>query len=254
MPAPIMRAMEEICDHVRRQGSRVWIDAEQQVFQPTLDDWTIDLMRKHNRDGEALVYNTIQAYLKGARANANRHVRLAAEEGWTVGVKLVRGAYIENEIRSLIHNTKEDTDHSYDDIADMFVSQVMPKGSPENLAFPSASLFLATHNAASTTKAAETYQTRRSAGLPTLSTLECGQVHGMADELSCSLLQEYEDSTLDPTSAKDPLRVYKCLTRGTVSECLGYLYRRAVENRGAVERTEHMQKALAQELRRRLFG
>lgn len=254
MPACISQAMDEICHSVHEKGSRIWIDAEQQAFQPTLDDWTIELMRRHNRGNQALVFNTIQAYLKGARSNANRHVKLAAEEGWTVGVKLVRGAYIENEVRSLIHDTKFDTDQSYDDIADMFISQILPEGCRKGVKFPHSTLFLATHNAPSVTKAAGTYQERRAAGLPTLSTLECGQVHGMADELSCSLLQKYEDSMRDPSLVKYPLRVYKCLSWGSVAECLGYLYRRAVENRGAVERTEHMQRALFIELRRRLFG
>jgi hypothetical protein len=39
-----------------------------------------------------------------------------------------------------------------------------------------------------------------------------------------------------------------------VQECINYLYRRAVENRGAVERTQHMALAMRQELRRRVLG
>lgn len=254
MPASISRAMDEICDRVRKQRSRIWLDAEQQAFQPTLDEWAIELMRKHNQGSHVLLYTTIQAYLKGARSNAIRNIKLAAEEGWIVGVKLVRGAYIENETRSLIHDTKSETDQSYDDIADMFISQIMPEGSPMTLSFPRSALFLATHNAASIEKATKSYQRRREDGLPTVSTLECGQVLGMANELSCSLLQQYEEAVRDPTLAKYPLGVYVCSSWGTVTECMGYLYRRAIENRGAVERTEHMQKAFTRELRRRLIG
>ncbi|KAJ0159644.1 putative proline dehydrogenase, mitochondrial, partial [Colletotrichum tanaceti] len=119
IPDVIRKALDDMCDEARAHGSRLWIDAEQQALQPQLDEWTIDLMRRHNREGRPLVYNTIQAYLKASRANAERHMALAAREGWSLGVKLVRGAYIENETRSLIHDTKEDTDRNFDDITDM---------------------------------------------------------------------------------------------------------------------------------------
>ncbi|KAM5343604.1 hypothetical protein ACJ41O_012141 [Fusarium nematophilum] len=215
--------------------------------------WAIALMRKHNRDGNALIYNTIQAYLKGARANAERHLTLAAQEGWTAGVKVVRGAYIENEVRSLIHDTKQDTDRSYDDIADMFISRRLPKGSQPMLRFPSAALVLATHNAESAEKALRTHRQRVSAGLPTVP-MKCAQIMGMADELSCKLLQDYERNVSQDTVTAETPRIFKCLPWGSVQECLGYLYRRAVENRGAVERTQHMARAMRQELWRRMFG
>ena len=254
MPKVIADAMHDICTKTQQQLSRLWLDAEQQALQPTLDEWTISLMRKYNCGDQPLVFNTIQAYLKGSRDNANRHIIQAAKEGWIVAIKLVRGAYIDNEIRSLIHDTKVDTDHSYNTIADMFISQKIPAGY-EDLEFPRTALFLATHNADSTEKAIATYCKRSGAGLPTTATLECGQIQGMADELSCALLERYEEYTRDPHAGKvPPPGVFKYQIWGSISECMGYLYRRAVENRGAVERTEHMVVALKQELRRRIFG
>jgi proline dehydrogenase len=59
--------------------------------------------------------------------------------------------------RSLIHDTQADTDRSYDLIADTLLCQRMPDGK-EDLPFPNAALFLATHNAASATKAIATRQ------------------------------------------------------------------------------------------------
>ncbi|RGP79534.1 aspartate cytoplasmic [Fusarium longipes] len=245
-------ALNQICVEARRRGCQLWIDAEQQIMQPTLDDWTIVLMKQHNRNGNALVYNTIQAYLKGARQNAQRHVRLAAEEGWTVGIKLVRGAYIENEIRSLIHDTKQDTDESYDEIANMMISQRMPVGSG-TLKFPDAALVLATHNAESAHKALATHRARLEAGLPT-TPMKCAQIMGMADELSGELLQDYEEAVKENRVTAETPKIYKCLPWGSVQECINYLYRRAVENRGAVERTKHMAVAMRQELWRRITG
>ncbi|KAH6974354.1 FAD-linked oxidoreductase-like protein [Ilyonectria sp. MPI-CAGE-AT-0026] len=253
MPEALEKALDEICLETQKQGSRLWIDAEQQVLQPALDEWVIALMRRYNRRRKALVYNTIQAYLKGSRVNAERHITQAAKEGWTLGLKLVRGAYIEHEVRRLIHETKEDTDRSYDLIADMVISQKLPSGT-NHVDFPPSALFLATHNAASAGKAMEIYQQRIDAGLPT-TTLECGQIIGMADELSCALLDRREQCTSNsPTAMEAALGVFKFLAVGSVAECMEYLYRRAVENRGAVQRTEEMVTALKKELYRRVFN
>ncbi|OLN96027.1 putative proline dehydrogenase, mitochondrial 1 [Colletotrichum chlorophyti] len=253
IPDVVRQALDEICDETRRQGSRLWIDAEQQALQPQLDEWTIDLMRRHNRESKPLVYNTIQAYLKGSKANAERHISLAATEGWSLGIKLVRGAYIEHEVRSLIHDTKEDTDRNYDDIADMLISQRLPAGT-EASQFPASALFLATHNAASSTTAISTHRRRLLEGQATTE-LECGQLFGMADELSCELLDNYDSCVTDSDLKREHIpRPFKYLPWGTVSECMGYLHRRAVENRGAVTQTAHMGAALKSELRRRIFG
>ncbi|KAF4980668.1 hypothetical protein FZEAL_3336 [Fusarium zealandicum] len=252
MPKYLHDALDEICNETRKRGCQLWIDAEQQALQNTLDDWAIVLMREHNRKGTALIFNTIQAYLKGARANAEKHITLAAQEGWTVGVKLVRGAYIENEVRSLIHDTKEETDCSYNDIADMFISRKVPSKAA-NMEFPDAALVLATHNAESAHRALGTHRQRVSDGLPTVP-MKCAQIMGMADELSCKLLQDYEQAVAQREVTAETPRIFKCLPWGSVQECMGYLYRRAVENRGAVERTQHMAEAMRQELRRRIFG
>ncbi|KAF5966213.1 putative aspartate aminotransferase, cytoplasmic [Fusarium bulbicola] len=252
MNSYLHEALNDICKETRKRGCQLWIDAEQQAMQPTLDEWTITLMREHNRNGDALVYNTIQAYLKGARQNAKKHIQLAAQEGWTVGIKLVRGAYIENEIRSLIHDTKEDTDNSYNDIADMLISRRVPDGAA-NLSFPDAALVLATHNGESAQKALTTHRKRLQAGLPTVP-MKCAQIMGMADELSCKLLQDYEQAVKENRVTAETPKIYKCLPWGSVQECINYLYRRAVENRGAVERTQHMAQAMRQELRRRILG
>lgn len=252
MPPVVAQAMDEICLATREKGSRLWLDAEQQVLQHGLDDWAIELMRKHNTHGQPLVYNTIQAYLKGSKANLDRHLTLASEGAFGVGVKLVRGAYIEHEMRSLIHDTKEETDQSYDLIADAMICRRMPEGS--QLDFPDAALFLATHNAASTAKAIIAHQKRLLSNEPS-APLECGQIQGMADELSCELVQNYERAMEQSTEANIPFpKAFKCMVWGSVAECMQYLHRRSIENKGAVERTQHMVTALKQELRRRIFG
>lgn len=253
MPEAMSKAIDEICQAAEAQGSRLWLDAEQQILQHGLDDWAMDIMRKHNRSETPLVYNTIQGYLKASKANLDRHLTLAAREGWSVGIKLVRGAYIEHETRSLIHDTKEETDQSYDLIADRMLCRRMPENA-KDLKFPRAALFLATHNAASAAKAIATHQARLLAKEPTVM-LECGQIQGMADELSCELVQNYERAMRESSAANVFVpKAFKCLPWGSVADCMQYLHRRAIENKGAVERTQHMVTALRRELWRRVFG
>ncbi|KAJ5714709.1 Proline dehydrogenase [Penicillium malachiteum] len=254
MPEVMVKAMDEICLATKQQGSRIWLDAEQQVLQTGLDNWAIEIMRRHNKKLEApLVYNTIQGYLKASKENLDRHIKLAAQEGWALGIKLVRGAYIEHETRSLIHNTKEETDDSYDLIADTMLCRRMPED-VKDLKFPNAALFLATHNAASAAKAIATHQDRLLSQKPTV-LLECGQIQGMADELSCELVQNYERAMEQSSAANVSVpKAFKCMAWGSVAECMQYLHRRAIENKGAVERTQHMVDALRTELWRRMFG
>lgn len=253
MPTVLVDAMDEICEAAKKQGSRLWIDAEQQILQRGLDEWAIEVMRRHNKGPTPLVYNTIQGYLKGSKANLDNHLTLASKEGWSLGIKLVRGAYIEHETRSLIHNTKEETDESYDLIADTLLSRRMP-AEEKDLQFPHAALFLATHNAASAAKAIATHQERLLESKLTIP-LECGQIQGMADELSCELVQNYERTMQQSSASNLPVpKAFKCMAWGSVAECMQYLYRRAIENKDAVGRTQHMVDALWIELKRRVSG
>ena len=253
--------MEELCDQAARQGSRLWIDAEQQVLQDTIDAWTIDLMRKYNRNGNVVVYNTIQAYLKASAQNVQKHATLAAQEGWGLGIKLVRGAYIAHDIRSRIHDTKEDTDSNYDSIVSRLLTKnfplpLTPEQKEQGIKFPDVRLFVATHNAPSVKQAYALYRSRINNGEPTIP-VEFGQLQGMADEISCELVSQankVHSSNKAAGSEVDPAPMaFKCLAWGTTTDCIHFLLRRAVENKGAVQRTKHMAAALRKEVWRRLF-
>ena len=249
--------MEEICQQTARQGSRLWIDAEQQILQDTIDTWTIDLMRKYNHNGQIIVYNTIQAYLKASAQNVQTHALLAAKEGWGLGIKLVRGAYIAHDIRSRIHDTKEDTDKNYDSIVASLLSQRFPlplTPDEEGINFPNVRLFVASHNAPSVKKAHALHRSRIENGEPTIP-VEFGQLQGMADEISCELVcqaQQLQGTSSGEIAHMAP-RAFKCLAWGSTADCLHFLLRRAVENKGAVQRTKHMAAALRKEAWRRLF-
>ncbi|EAW12236.1 putative proline oxidase Put1 [Aspergillus clavatus NRRL 1] len=268
-PSSIQQAITEICAATASQASRLWIDAEQQIFQPAIDAWTINLMRRFNRNGTIVVYNTIQAYLKSSTDNVQRHLRLAQNEGWTLGIKLVRGAYIAHDIRAQIHDSKAATDRNYDHIVESLLTRRFPLGdgdrdgngedavSFQRPHFPDVRLFVASHNAGSVWKASLLYTQRMHSGLPTIP-VEVGQLQGMADEVSCELLGEKRVGDLkdkgrcSQTVPATP-GVFKCLAWGTTEECLHFLLRRAVENKSAMERTRDTAVAMRREAWRR-FG
>lgn len=244
--------MREICSETAARGSRLWIDAEQQVFQPAIDMWTIDLMREFNRN-RTVVFNTVQAYLKSSAENVNRHLLLSQEEGWKLGIKLVRGAYIANDMRQRIHDTKEDTDNNYNTIVEKLLSRQFLFPAGENAKFPDVRLFVASHNAESVQKAYSLHRHRIMNGMPTIP-VQFGQLHGMADEISCGLVTESKRSNLSNLKEREAApEAFKCLCWGTTEECLQFLLRRAVENKGGVERTKHMANALREEAWRRIW-
>ncbi|KAL8875539.1 MAG: hypothetical protein Q9198_006117 [Flavoplaca austrocitrina] len=118
-------------------------------------------------------------------------------------------------------------------------------------------LFLAGHNPDSVSQASNLVRTLQNQG--TLKILpEFGQLQGMADQLGCELIQQGEDALAQAVGAgSSPMavpRVYKCLTWGSIQECMQFLVRRAVENRGATGAVKDAMPALAKELRRRLVN
>jgi proline dehydrogenase len=234
-PPEFVAAMEKICELAVKKGCRIWIDAEQQVLQSTIDKWTLDLMRRYNQLCKpALIYNTVQAYLKSSRHKVQDQLELARQEGWRLGIKLVRGAYIANDQRHKIYDTKAETDSSYNSI----VEDLLCGKFPAMTSSPGVQLdlLLAGHNSDTIRRAA-----RLASNLAAQSRLkvvpEFGQLQGMADDIGCELLQSGEEAqTKGSAEAPYVPRVYKCLTWGSIQECMQYLTRRLIENRGAADR------------------
>lgn len=79
------------------------------------------------------------------------------------------------------------------------------------------------------------------------------QLQGMADEVSCELLQAARRAK-EAEKGTDVPQAYKYLVWGTTGECLKYLLRRAQENRDAVQRTREGRNAMVGELARRMKG
>ncbi|KAI3390690.1 hypothetical protein diail_8873 [Diaporthe ilicicola] len=101
-------------------------------------------MRNYNNGPDEPISNTYQAYLKVTRGVICEHLEVAQREGWAVGNKLVRGAYILNDVRDRIHDTKADTDNNYNSIVHYLLFRDFDGISGKN--FPRNSLFVCGHN------------------------------------------------------------------------------------------------------------
>ncbi|TGO48971.1 hypothetical protein BOTNAR_0450g00060 [Botryotinia narcissicola] len=282
-PPLLLQSMHLLLRTAASQSARIWLDAEQQDLQHTIESWTIDLMRIYNTGSQALLYTTMQAYLKSTPSNILRCLELAQKEDWVLGIKLVRGAYIATEKRELIWGSIEETHEAYNGIAAGLLSLSYPgidvekntamtektEGMRKENAYPRAELFLATHNEESIKKAYTLQSSRILSGKPTIE-LAFGQLQGMADEISCSLLQlrrkesqdshsalsvskglvkSEEDSRL--TQALKP-KAYKCMVWGSTQQCLQFLLRRVKENGDALGRTGYWVEGFKREIWRRV--
>ena len=250
-------AMREVCDSAAAKNVRLLPAAEETTTTPTVDRWSLNLQRDYNKSANgSVVYNTYQAYLKGTSDTLARHLADAQKENYTLGIKLVRGAYLASEPRHLIWDTMDDTHAAYDALADAvlrrsYSAELKPLHGTDS-AFPAVNVVLATHNAASVRKAQALRSEQAQRGKEKVP-LVYAQLQGMADEVSCELIQAGKASASHEKIADVP-QVFKCTTWGSMTECLNYLLRRAAENKDAAGRTIESKNAMACELRRRFRG
>ncbi len=253
--AALEDSITEICDLAHSRGVKLVFDAEQASLQKGIDAWTLKYMQRYNNKN-AVVFCTYQAYLKASPAVLASHLASARKDGFVAGVKLVRGAYINSDPRHLIHDTKADTDANYDTLAEavmrkQYTDVLKPAKGEEGQPFPEVSLALACHNIASVRKAMAIRKEQSARGEKKIE-LVYGQLQGMADEVSCELVQRAQVESKEDKGVADVPMAYKYLVWGTTSECMKYLLRRAQENRDAVSRTREGRDEMAKEAVRRV--
>lgn len=258
-PKELRAAIDNICGLARERNIPLLFDAEQTALQAGIDDWTLEYQRKYNTDpAHALIYGTYQAYLKACPEVLGSHLEAAAKEGFTLGIKLVRGAYLGADPRHIIHDTKEDTDRCYDGISESLIRREWNETLSKDVNYPLVSVLIASHNLESvrharairdsiTIAAPKTYPAQGPA-----SELAIAQLQGMADDVSCELVcvKKNDEKKADDEST----RAYKYIVWGTTGECMKYLLRRANENKDSVGRTKTARDAMWNEVKRRFWA
>lgn len=271
--------MREICDLARAKGVAILVDAEHHSLQAGIDHWSLSLQKAYNSKGsKAIIYGTYQAYLRSTPSTLTEHLSLADREGFILGIKLVRGAYLSSDPRHLFWDSKLETDKVYDEITSALLrgeyNETLKRPTHPNKQkgqLPPVKLMLATHNHASVLKALKTQEHLLKLGHDHISELSFGQLMGMADEVGCELIMAGRTPPPPPpASSSSPfsssistsspqiiaggmkVKVYKYLPWGSVGNCMKYLARRGEENRDALERTIEGRRALGEEIWRRV--
>ena len=91
-----VKRIDDACSRARDLGVGIFIDAEESWIQDAMDDVARLLMSRYNKD-QVTVYNTYQLYRHDKLAQLRADFYKATEEGYLLGAKIVRGAYMEKE-------------------------------------------------------------------------------------------------------------------------------------------------------------
>jgi len=203
--------IENICRIASENKVPVFIDAEESWIQNEIDDIAIAMMQKFNKK-EAWIFNTLQLYRNDRVAHLEMLLKLAKEKNFFVGLKLVRGAYHEQEIERAkekgydcpVHTAKENTDIDYNKALTLCI---------ENIDF--VSVCAGTHNEESSVLLIELLE-KHSISKDD-KRVYFSQLLGMSDHISYN-------------AAKAGFNVVKYVPYGPVKDVLPYLIRRAEEN------------------------
>jgi len=222
----------EICEFAYSVRQPVFIDAEESWIQDAIDRLATEMMQRFNRQ-EPIIYNTLQMY-RVDRLQYLLETRIrAGSEGYILGVKLVRGAYMEKEREraleigypSPIQREKAETDSDFDAAVDYCLGHL-----------DRVSMVAGTHNENSCRHLASKMKERNiTASHPRIF---FSQLYGMSDNLSYVL-------------AKNGYNVSKYVPYGPVADAIPYLIRRARENSSAAGNVSRELELIAKELKRR---
>lgn len=224
--------INDICSAAFKNNVMVLIDAEETWIQEPVNQLTEAMMEKYNLK-EALIFNTFQFYSHGTLPYIKDCISIAAQKGYILGAKLVRGAYMEKERARAakmgypdpIQPDKASTDRDYD-AAVIYCLENLDK----------LSLFIGTHNEKSCMDAVKFMDVRKIA--PDTNRVYFSQLFGMSDNISFNL-------------ANSGYHVAKYLPYGPVKDVLPYLMRRAEENTSVAGQTGRELSLISKELQRR---
>jgi proline dehydrogenase len=228
----VRERMYAICDVAQEKGVGILIDAEETWIQDPIDRLAIELMGVYNKE-KVIVYNTYQLYRHDRLSFLQLSHRIAKEQGFLLGAKLVRGAYMEKEraraqqmgYPSPIHIDKAATDKDFDAAAKYCIENV-----------DAISLLLASHNEQSNIQIAG--EMARLNLTNDFKNVHFSQLYGMGDHITFNM-------------AAMGYNVSKYLPFGPISEVIPYLMRRAEENSSVNGQTNKELVMIKRELARR---
>lgn len=228
----IQERFHKVCKKAKACDIKLLIDAEESWMQGAVDDLVLEMMQTYNQE-KPIVFTTLQCYRWDRLAYLKDLHQDGIEKGYHLGIKIVRGAYMEKEraraeekgYDSPICKDKPETDahfnamlvYIFDNLEDIWA-------------------FIGTHNEESNYLAIEIMAQKEIA--PDDSRVWFGQLYGMSDHISYNL-------------AKEGYNVTKYVPFGPVKDVMPYLIRRAEENTSVAGQTNRELSLIQEERRRR---
>lgn len=208
------------------------VDAEESWMQKAADDLIEEMMVKYNKE-KVIVFGTLQLYRHDRLDYLKRLHSRANLKGFKIGMKLVRGAYMEKERERAaeknysdpICENKEATDNNYNTVMQYMFDNL------EDMA-----IFSGTHNEDSTQLLMDLIN--NSNYEKSDARLWFGQLYGMSDNISFNV-------------ANEGFNVAKYLPFGPVKDVMPYLIRRAEENTSVAGQTNRELELIRAERKRR---
>ena len=228
----VVERFDMVCKAAHYKDVALLIDGEESWMQDAADNLVNQMMQKYNKQ-KAIVFNTLQLYRWDRLDYLKKLHEQAKNDGFYIGMKLVRGAYMEKENKRAeqkgyptpICESKEATDSNYDKTVEYMMKHL------DNMA-----IFAGTHNEESSYKLMELMEKRNIAKND--NRIWFGQLYGMSDNISYNL-------------AAHGYNVAKYLPFGPVRDVMPYLIRRAEENTSVAGQTSRELNLLKTERKRR---
>ena len=228
----IKKRVQDISEEAYKNNKPLFIDAEESWIQPAIDELATANKEKFNKE-RAIIYNTYQLYRHDRLIYLEACIKHAKENGYHVGAKLVRGAYMEKERKrakemgypSPIQSDKHGSDKDYNYALELCVKNI-----------DCVSICAGTHNEQSSMLLVDLMAKNNIQ--PNDRRIYFSQLLGMSDHISYNLsLTGYN--------------VAKYVPYGPVKEVLPYLLRRAQENTSVKGQTGRELSLIIKEKNRR---
>lgn len=228
----VVERYDEACKLAKEKDILLLIDAEESWMQDAADAIVEKMMRIYNTE-KPIVFTTLQLYRWDRLDYLKQLHEQSKTEGFKLGMKIVRGAYMEKEREradekgypSPICKNKQETDDNFNNILTYILDHL-----------DDISLFIGTHNEESSYLAMHLMQKRNIAIND--NRVWFGQLYGMSDHISFNL-------------AKEGYNVAKYVPFGPVKDVMPYLIRRAEENTSVAGQTSRELNLLMEEKKRR---
>ncbi|WMJ75190.1 proline dehydrogenase family protein [Cytophagaceae bacterium ABcell3] len=221
-----------LCHRAAELKVPIMADAEESWIQDAVDAIITAMMSKYNKE-TAIVYNTFQMYRSDMPKNLENVLRLAKDEQFYLGAKLVRGAYWDKEreraaklkYKSPVFETKPETDEAFDNALKLCVENI-----------DRVHVCCGSHNEKSNMLLTDLMREHNIE--PDDPRVSFSQLYGMGDHISFNLSQRGYNVT-------------KYLPWGPVEAAVPYLIRRANENQSVAGQASRELSLIRKELDRR---